>query len=161
MQRPDKAGVLHPTVVDKSHPQATTPANIEATRPIPLAQAVETVVIPETSRPFLSAADGRRRDGGSFHGNACAFGSPFLWLPSFGEAKESSPPPRGKRQIKNIRAADTPDKNKIGRKAMTACSQPFQFNRGITLGFAGLAQPTVLHFHAYFFKFLSKDAATR
>ena len=24
--------------------------------------------------------------------------------------------PRGKRQVKNIRAADTPDKNKVGRK---------------------------------------------
>jgi hypothetical protein len=36
----------------------------------------------------------------------------------FGEAKESKPPPRGKRQIKNIRAADAPFKNKVGRKPL-------------------------------------------
>ncbi|MCQ4145923.1 hypothetical protein, partial [Vogesella sp. AC12] len=32
-------------------------------------------------------------------------GSPFLCLLSFGEAKESKPPPRGKRQFKQRRAA--------------------------------------------------------
>ena len=46
------------------------------------------------------------------------------------QAKESHPPPRGKRQIKNIRAADTPDKNKVGRKAVTACGQPGACDRG-------------------------------
>ena len=36
----------------------------------------------------------------------------------FGEAKESKPPPRGKRQVNNIRAADAPFKNKVGRKPL-------------------------------------------
>ena len=111
-----KPGVLHPTVVDKSHPQATTPANTEPTRPFPLAQAVKNAASPETSRPLLSAAYGRRRDGGSFHGNACAVGSPFLWILSFGEAKESIPPPRGKRQIRNIRAADATHQKRLAAK---------------------------------------------
>ncbi|MDC7692412.1 hypothetical protein [Vogesella indigofera] len=121
MQRPDQTGVLHPTVVDKSIP----PDKTAPMRPVPLAQAVENGASPETSRPLLSAADGRCRDGGSFHGNACAFGSPFLWILSFGEAKESIPPPRGKRQIKNIRAADSTNKNKVGRKAFITGDQPY------------------------------------
>jgi len=36
----------------------------------------------------------------------------------FGEAKESKPPPRGKRQIKDIRAADTTFKNKVDCKTL-------------------------------------------
>ncbi|OHC68319.1 MAG: hypothetical protein A2045_01440 [Rhodocyclales bacterium GWA2_65_20] len=32
---------------------------------------------------------------------------------------------RGKRQMNNIRAADTLDKNKVGRKAVMTCGQPF------------------------------------
>ncbi len=101
-----------------------SPARTSPTCPIPLVQAVKTGAIPEASRPLFSAADGRRRDGGSFHGNSCTVGSPFLWVLSFGEAKESTPPPRGKRQIKNIRAADTPDRTRLAAKPVTACGQP-------------------------------------
>ena len=119
------AALTRPTIIG----QAMSPARTSPTRPIPLVQAVKTGAIPETSRPLLSAADGRRRDGGGLHGNSCAVGSPFLWLLSFGEAKESSPPPRGKRQIKNIRAADTADKTRLAANPLRLAANLFMQSR--------------------------------
>ncbi len=82
---------------------------------------------PGNKQPLLAYE--RRRDGGRFYGNSCAVGSPFLWVLSFGEAKESTPPPRGKQQIKNPRSGVT-RQNKVGRKPSKACGQLWSLTRG-------------------------------
>jgi hypothetical protein len=52
-------------------------------------------------------------------GTACF---PFLWVLSFGNAKESTPPPRGKRQAHTPRSGT--QNKKVGRHTVTACGQP-------------------------------------
>ena len=53
----------------------------------------------------------RRRLGRAvWHGVSSSPGSPFLWVLSFGDAKESTPPPRGKRQAITPRSGITKQK---------------------------------------------------
>ncbi len=87
-----------------------TTSRTAPTHPVPLAQAVQIVASPEKSRPLFSAADGRRRDGASLHGNSCAVGRAGI---EKGWRQPLFPPPCGKRQIKNIRAADTTEKTRL------------------------------------------------
>ncbi len=73
---------------------------------------------------FRAVSEGRvrRRLGRAvWRGVSSSPGSPFLWVLSFGDAKESIPPPRGKRQKITPRSGIT--RQKVGRNTVTACGQ--------------------------------------
>jgi len=79
--------------------------------------------LPHRRRPLARGEFGGAWARAVWHGVSSSPESPFLWVLSFGDAKESTPPPRGKRHAITPRSGT--QNKKVGRNTVTACGQPF------------------------------------